>query len=636
MTITFEYDTEIGKMATQTSSFELERYEYSPLPGKDYIRTLTLSPGDRDTVPRCHISAVPFDRVEDTYEALSYCWGDSNNKADVICNGQHLAVTANLYDALQALRDRQKSRVLWADAICINQADNVEKSHQVRSMDRIYKNARVVPVWLGRDDKEIAEHCFKLVRETVDLMSPQLEQLEKDGITGVNWNLAPAVTICNDGFRWAKVRTLIDLPWFSRVWVVQEVALAKSCSLMWGNHELDIADLVELCCWSETRPDIKTITGDWGSGMLLNLFDDFYATYGNSNSWTTSKPLLRYQMGIGRANMDNISLSGLLRSSGTINATDPRDHIYAFLGHPLASTASGLIIEPGYGKLLVDVYTDAAFSLLQLPREGPWILTSVAHTTLDDVEGQVFPSWVPRWDKNTAAKVKLLATGYAWYAAGGSDLAPSRMDEYKVLTIPGIAFEIVTWVSQPVRMENLDFDIDRWDDRYRNTRVSFIDNLWQELLTMWDGSHDGLEHMFSVTLVREYPGNKRGISPRHRSLFLAYRHAIHKALDQDHYSPFDDKEYTGYAEKYLICMKTAYNRSLVLTKAGRMGMAPPCTKPDDMCFVIPGMAVPLILRPKGNGRYNLVGDSYIYDAMKGEVITAVAEGELTLGPVMIV
>jgi hypothetical protein len=139
---------ESAETIPQSSDLELERYQYIPLPGSDYIRTLTLFPGVKDTVPRCHISAVPLDRVEDTYEALSYCWGDPNNKVDVICNGRRLAVTANLYDALQALRDEQKSRVLWADAMCINQTDNVEKSHQVRSMDRIYRKARAVPVWL--------------------------------------------------------------------------------------------------------------------------------------------------------------------------------------------------------------------------------------------------------------------------------------------------------------------------------------------------------------------------------------------------------------------------------------------------------------------------------------------------------
>ena len=76
--------------------------------------------------------------------------------------------------------------------------------------------------------------------------------------------------------------------------------------------------------------------------------------------------------------------------------SDPRDYIYAFLGHPLAAMESGLLIEPDYGKSLVDVYTDAALDLLQHPREGPGVLTSVAHATPDEMEGREFPSWVPR------------------------------------------------------------------------------------------------------------------------------------------------------------------------------------------------------------------------------------------------
>ena len=108
--------------------------------------------------------------------------------------------------------------------------------------------------------------------------------------------------------------------------------------------------------------------------------------------------------------------------------SDPRDYIYAFLGHPLATTESGLLIEPDYGKSLVDVYTGAALDLLQHSREGPGVLISVAHATPDEVEGREFPSWVPRWNENTSVKIRLLATGYAWYAAGGSDHASARMD----------------------------------------------------------------------------------------------------------------------------------------------------------------------------------------------------------------
>ena len=67
---------ESAETIPQSSTLELERYQYIQLPGSEYIRILTLFPGVKDTVPRCHISAVPLHRVEHTYEALSYCWGD--------------------------------------------------------------------------------------------------------------------------------------------------------------------------------------------------------------------------------------------------------------------------------------------------------------------------------------------------------------------------------------------------------------------------------------------------------------------------------------------------------------------------------------------------------------------------------
>jgi hypothetical protein len=56
-----------------------------------------------------------------------------------------------------------------------------------------------------------------------------------------------------------------------------------------------------MCCWSETRPDMKNKTSDGGLGMLMKLFDAFYAKYGNSIPWTTSKSLLGYSIEKGRA-----------------------------------------------------------------------------------------------------------------------------------------------------------------------------------------------------------------------------------------------------------------------------------------------------------------------------------------------
>lgn len=94
-----------------------------------------------------------------------------------------------------------------------------------------------------------------------------------------------------------------------------------------------------------------------------------------------------------------------------MNATDPRDRINPVLGHPLASTSSGLIIDRTTIDLLCmcSLTRHSVYHRVQGTREGPWILTSVAHATSHEVEGRVFPSWVPGWNQNTAAILRLLA-----------------------------------------------------------------------------------------------------------------------------------------------------------------------------------------------------------------------------------
>lgn len=88
------------------------------------------------------------------YEALSYAWGEPNPQARIYINGSKvLGVTQNCYEALFHLRQRFHRRVLWIDAICIDQNDNDdstrERNHQVRFMFEIYARARTVLVWLG-------------------------------------------------------------------------------------------------------------------------------------------------------------------------------------------------------------------------------------------------------------------------------------------------------------------------------------------------------------------------------------------------------------------------------------------------------------------------------------------------------
>ena len=145
-------------------------YQYSPLPSEKFIRLLDLYPGDANDNIDCTLRETELENAP-KYEAISYAWGDPANKIDVLCDGKIIMVTQNLKDALLRLKLKDRSRIVWADAICINQNDDVEKGSQVKLMKGIYGNATRVCVWLGRTTAQM-EPVFELVDEVVSNTSP--------------------------------------------------------------------------------------------------------------------------------------------------------------------------------------------------------------------------------------------------------------------------------------------------------------------------------------------------------------------------------------------------------------------------------------------------------------------------------
>ncbi|KAF2738867.1 HET-domain-containing protein, partial [Polyplosphaeria fusca] len=125
-------------------------FNYPPLPSSGYIRLLHLDPhSDRPSELRGSLRIHKLD-AQCQYEAISYAWGDypEFNKG-LILDGQALKITGNLYAALMAYRYPNRTRVLWADAVCINQTDTAEKTQQIAIMADIYNKARTVQVWLA-------------------------------------------------------------------------------------------------------------------------------------------------------------------------------------------------------------------------------------------------------------------------------------------------------------------------------------------------------------------------------------------------------------------------------------------------------------------------------------------------------
>ena len=130
-------------------------YVYEPLadPMLKTIRLIELLPSDDEEGDiRFNIrSSSLVDPTREHYDAISYCWGDPRHLSPVFCADSVIWITDNLYNALYRLRQRSQARLLWIDAICINQSDVDEKSWQVQMMAEIYQNADRVLIWLGED-----------------------------------------------------------------------------------------------------------------------------------------------------------------------------------------------------------------------------------------------------------------------------------------------------------------------------------------------------------------------------------------------------------------------------------------------------------------------------------------------------
>jgi hypothetical protein len=345
-----------------------EEYQYTPLPSHDHFRVLELLPGISNSIVRCRLHVERLTQAEDKYAAISYVWGNPTDKLSIVCDDRIIKVTVNLADALKHIRDRYRSRLVWADAVCINQYDGTEKGHQVKRMGSVYENAEEVLVWLGKDSEGIAEDCFNLIRETTGYLDHQLE------IYGGMMEI-PTITLASpisfDKSRWANVRKLRNMPWFSRLWVVQEAGLAKRCRLLWGDNHCSLATLDELCYLLICRPDLFNLVWQGSEGLVYQSFDAHFS-YLATKTWMDTEPAIKK----GRDAMRNMRFLEVLASGRMLMATMAVDRVFAFLGNPSARRARDgiLLIEPDYSKSTEEVYFETACSLLNNAREAPLLL----------------------------------------------------------------------------------------------------------------------------------------------------------------------------------------------------------------------------------------------------------------------
>ena len=149
-------------------SDESFQYRYHPLPDRSSIRILILEQGEEKEPLSGTLEFVHAD-CAGSYEPISYVWGppDLNHEIFITAEGakRPIKLTSSLYEGLKRIRLRHSKRRVWADQICINQRNLIERRQQINFMNSIFRNAERVLVWLGLDEKSVAKLAFDFVHE---------------------------------------------------------------------------------------------------------------------------------------------------------------------------------------------------------------------------------------------------------------------------------------------------------------------------------------------------------------------------------------------------------------------------------------------------------------------------------------
>lgn len=435
----------------------LSQYQYSSLTSKETtIRLLELLPGKSATQSehadpiKCNIIEISAENVM-PYVALSYAWGsESGSRTITVAENYYINITSNLYDALAQIRHPSASKILWIDAICIDQENTAERNHQVSLMTQIYSYAEQLLIWLGSQDNSIAVSLIARFAAASDGQAGAQNMVTRHAIPLRAWSYLEAC---------------LEAAWFRRMWVVQELVLGLQMegthptAVLYGQDSFLWSELINCCIWLDSNlsmlfanPAISRSATGIRRGIERILFLHNMAQQPpddpqTEQAWTEWL----------------VSTLPAVRDRGS---TDPRDKIFALYG--LCNTVDRPL--PDYTLPTAELYSAFAFST---------IITTQSFDLLHEVEpqanpfGKSLPSWTPDWSeplrRSPMTRKKDLKT-IAWEQIITYDIIPYEPQAPGTLQVLYKVIDEVTWVSRPIRSENI-------QEIAKSTR-SWLSDLW--------------------------------------------------------------------------------------------------------------------------------------------------------------
>lgn len=586
--------------STISSFWEQERpairnsYYYKPIAERE-VRLIVLCPSDCPDAPiKCRLFTIHLSEAyrrhrygyPTGFSALSYHWDSpttltTSNAPTVFLNGVKVSINPNLFSALKQLRHNREERTLWVDALCIDQSDPAERAEHIYLQRHIYTLADTVYMWLGEEAND-SDLAIKLLGTFGDAL-PVSWGTAKD-IDLAFWRTTQAPTLRQ---HWDALGRLLRREYWSRVWIAQEICLAR--------HAV-------LCCGGESVP--------WRTAGR------FMCKYANSKRLEGApcripssvkqlcKLVRKEVMG------EEHSLLDLLMIARERRCSDSHDKVYGILGL-LGERSSYLTVS--YNEPLVMAYASTVQHTM-LQDGNLSILTACKRPHKEEEcmspsHESWWPSWVPDW--SCPAGVGPIPDSYLLYsfpggqmyrAAGDTEASVSFSANSLLLSVQGVCFDQVRWVSP--RGPIVDFStitrdyIDVKNNLPEVHNYGNVEELRRAFRRLWclgldsDGN-DFWPTRFDVNQwFLRLAGNHSHVKVHP---FLTFMQEAGKN---------DSSDLSARARPYM-----QYPGRCFVTEKGYIGRGPMCMREGDQIGIFLGGKVPFLLRQHGwSSQYRLQGE----------------------------
>jgi hypothetical protein len=588
-------------------------YEYKSLL-KDETRILVLLPGERDEAIQCRLLPLSVKAPAVSYEALSYNWGDTRTSKEIRIHcikrrGQKRSlrdfvrakrfIPANLHSALLHLRDSSYPINLWVDNLCINMNDSQERAHQVSKMAQIYRKANNVCVWLGESD-ESSKLALEFIPKILNLSSLDNELEDESKFKS-----------------WEALRDLMARKWFSRRWIIQEIAFAKSSTIHCGGDVVHWADFAAAVGLFISRMDrIKDFHSHNSSRLRPGIGWPRFAM----RIVEFSQSLIHEAENGGKFE-PTFDLETLIWTFKDFDCTDPRDRVYSLLA--LARDVPSLKYN--------NVDFDSAISSLEYEADITDVLQRcVMHcVNLSKSLDIICRPWAPMVSKPLPSWIGTIASsafgvlddGSFGRKNGNSFVGSPNRKTYNASagrTLQGYQFSEGLQLVCGLKVDVIGACLPRASGGI----------VWREALHMagWDEQSDKLEsapEKLWRTLVadRSPDGSPPKVWYQRACLYTLAQTSSTGVLDT---SALIRSGGPSIMVEFLERVQSVVWNRKFFTTSGRnlFGLGPDGLQNGDAVAVLYGCSVPVILRPVENRmHYKLVGECYIHGLMDGQAVT---------------